>query len=162
MRALTIFLGLVVIWTAPVWAQTETIDVLVIDETESLTESLAVNIIIGMLRQEIDLFSSVDAVIAKVNSPFDLPICNKVNDKTYDLIIVAPKGVISLGEIYLVTEAYPQTYSDLSQAIEFLKVLRESLISQFKIDIQLRDVNNSFFAGLLSSYFERMGLLKSR
>lgn len=161
MRALTILMGLIVFFAAPVLAQDNTLDVLVIDETESLTESLAVNIIIGLLRQEQKIFCSVDAVIAKVASPFDLPLHAGFSEASYDMIIVAPKGVISLGEIYLITEPYPQNRDDLSKAIQFLEKLRKDLIDQFKVDIKIQDVNSSFFAGLLSGYFARMGLLRS-
>lgn len=159
MRALAILLGFIAMWASPVLAQ-EPIDVLVIDETESLTESLAINIIIGLVRQEVEVFNSVDAVIAKVKSPFDLPFHTKPNGKDYDMIIVAPKGVMSLGEIYLVTEAYPQTCEKLERALSFLETLGRDLNNQFNLNIQIKDVNTSFFAGLLSTYFYQLGLLR--
>lgn len=159
MRALATLLGFIAIWVSPVLAQ-EPIDVLVVDETESLTESLAVNIIIGLVRQEVDVFSSVDAVIAKVKSPFDLPFHAKPNGKDYDMVIVAPKGVMELGEIYLVTEAYPQTCEKLKRAMTFLETLGKDLNDQFNLNIQIKDVNTSFFAGLLSTYFYHLGLLR--
>lgn len=152
-----ILLGLILL--SPVSALAQGVDALVVDETEGFTESLAVNAIVGLLRQQTELFASVDAVIAPVDGPYDLPFDENPTGKEYDLVIVVPKGALALGELWLVTAPYPQTDAPLSAAIAFARELAGRFGAQFGVSLRLLDVNESLFAGILWGYFARLGVL---
>jgi len=154
-----IMLGLILL--LPVSALAQGIDALVVDETEGFTESLAVNAIVGLLRQQTGLFASVDAVITSVQSPYDLPFAENPTGKQYDLVIVVPKGVLELGELWLVTAPYPQNDEALWAALAFARALAERFGAQFDLSLRLLDVNQSAFAGILSGYFARLGVLRA-
>jgi len=144
---------------APSALAQSTINVLVVDETDGFAESLAVNAIVGLMKQQTDLFASVDAVITPVASPFDLPFLDNPNGKSYDLVVVAPKGVLSLGQIWLVTSAYPQNRPKLLAAMDFLGELTTRFGAQFGLSLKLLDVSQDLFVGLLSGFFTRIGVL---
>lgn len=145
------------LWVAA-WGQAP-LQVLIVDETDGLVESLAVNAIAGLLKQQTQLFGTVDAVIAPVGSPFDLPFLRNPTGKRYDLVIVAPKGVLQLKEIWLATASYPQRRSELMAAMEFLHTLAEQFGVQFKLQLELQDISQNLFVGILSGYFVRLGVL---
>jgi len=140
------------------WGQAP-LKVLIVDETEGLVESLAVNAIAGLLKQQTQLFATVDAVIAPVGSPFDLPFLENPTGKRYDLVIVAPKGVLELKEIWLATASYPQRRAELMAGIDFLQGLAQQFGVQFKLELALQDMSENLFVGILSGYFVRLGVL---
>jgi hypothetical protein len=158
MKGLLAGFVLAVILTVPVFAQAP-IDILIIDETETLLESIAVNIIAAMLRQETELFGQVDAIISTVDSPFDLPVRENTMNRSYDLVIIAPKGVLDLKQIWLVTPTYIEQLPELSAAIDFLSGLAEQLSGQFEFEANLLNVSHDLFIGILAGYFCQLGIL---
>jgi len=154
-----LLLATLLLCLAPVVLAQTPISVLVIDETDSFVESLAVNAIVGLMKQQSDLFASVDAFIAPVSSPFDLPFRDNPNGKRYDLVIVAPKGVLSLGQIWLVTTTYPQNQPQLLGAMGFLDGLAVRFSAQFGLSLRVLDVTESLFVGILSGFLTRIGVL---
>jgi len=114
---------------------------------------------VGLMKQQTELFASVDAVITPVSSPFDLPFLLNPNGKRYDLVVVAPKGVLSLGQIWLVSSAYPQNRPELLAAMDFLGELTTRFGAQFGLSLKLLDVSQDLFVGLLSGFFTRIGVL---
>ena len=158
MKLAIIGLVLSLVLCATAWGQAP-LRVLIVDETEGLIESLAVNAIAGLLKQQTQLFATVDAVIAPVSSPFDLPFMENPTGKRYDLVIVAPKGVLELKEIWLATASYPQRRAELMAAIDFLQELARQLGVQFKLELALQDVSENLFVGILSGFFVRLGVL---
>lgn len=145
-------------WVSPALA--DPIDVLVVDETESLVESLAVNLIVGLLKAETTLFDQVETVFATVDSPYDLPFDQSPSQQRFDLIIVVPKGTLQVGRIWLVTAPFPQNDPPTHNALLFLRELGNRLSQQFNLSLTLLDVNQDGFVGLLSTFFSRLGLLK--
>lgn len=143
----------------PGWAQP--IDVLVVDETETLVESLAVNLIVGLLQQEPTLFGQIDTVFATVASAYDLPLRENPSGHCYQLVIVAPKNVLQLHKIWIATAPFPQNYAAVQAALTFLRALGAELSQRFNVEIKLVDVNEDGFVGILASFFQRLGLLKA-
>ena len=158
MKSIWMFALVLFVWAGPVLA--DPIDVLVIDETESLIESLAVNLIVGLLKAETTLFARVETVFATVDSAYDFPFNESPTDQRFDLIIVIPKGALQVGRIWLVTVPFPQNYPPIQNALLFLRELGNRLSQQFNLSLALLDVNEDGFVGLLSTFFSRLGLLK--
>lgn len=158
MKHLILVVGLIFVFAVSGLAQAP-IDVLIVDETEGFLESLAVNLIVGLLRQQTDLFSTVDAIISPVASRFDLPFTENLVDQRYDLVVVAPKGALELGEIWLLTLPFPQSRPDLAAAIGFLQGLAAQFGEQFNVEIRLIDINEDLFLGILAGFLTRLGVL---
>lgn len=158
MKRLILVVGLVCLFAVSGLAQAP-IDVLIVDETEGFIASLAVNLIVGLLRQQTGLFGTVDAIIAPVASRFDLPFTENPVDQRYDLVIVAPKGALKLGEIWLLTLPFPQNHPGLAAAFGFLQGLTAQFSEQFNLEIRLVDINEDLFVGILAGFMARLGVL---
>ena len=80
----------VLAFVIPVQAQQlQPIKVLIIDETQTLLESLQVNVLVKLARQFPTL--SVDAHFIEVESSFDNPLAKTdLQPKKYDLILIIP------------------------------------------------------------------------
>ncbi|MCX8102826.1 MAG: hypothetical protein N3E42_00040 [Candidatus Bipolaricaulota bacterium] len=134
------------------------VDLLLVDETQTLQASLMVQIYARAL-QESGLFN-FEAKIVRVASSYDDPLGVNPTDKRYELIVIVPRGIEdgSVPQIWLITKPIgPQTRPELLTAIELIRQrVAQGSGGLFKALTVLDDGA----LGIFSSVFERHGWLK--
>ncbi|MFN4218703.1 MAG: hypothetical protein ACK4HB_05430 [Candidatus Bipolaricaulia bacterium] len=134
------------------------VDLLLVDETQTLQASLMVQIYARAL-QESGLFN-FDAKIVQVESSYDDPLGVNSTDKRYELIAIVPRGIEdgSVLSIWLITKPIgPQTRPELLAAIELIRQrVAQGSAGLFKA----LTVMDDGALGIFSSVFERHGWLK--
>lgn len=153
-----VFISIIVTLVSSAQAQSNKIDLLLVDETQTLQASLMVQIYARAL-QESGLFN-LEAKIARVESSYDDPLGVNTTDKKYELIVIVPRGIEdgSVPQIWLITLPIgPQTRPELLAAIELIRQrVAQGSAGLFKALTVLDDAA----LGIFSSVFERHGWLK--
>ncbi len=153
-----VFISIIVTLVGNAQAQSNKIDLLLVDETQTLQASLMVQIYARAL-QESGLFN-FDAKVAHVQSSYDDPLGVNPTDKKYELIVIVPRGIEdgSVPQIWLITQPIgPQTRSELLAAIE---LIRQRVAQGSGGLFQALTVMDDGALGIFSSVFERHGWLK--
>ena len=134
------------------------VDLLLVDETQTLQASLMVQIYARAL-QESGLFN-FDAKVVRVESSYDDPLGVNPTDKKYELIVIVPRGIEdgSVPSIWLITKPIgPQTRPELLNALELIRQrVEQGSAGLFKALTVMDDAA----LGIFSSVFERHGWLK--
>lgn len=139
-------------------AQSSKVDLLLVDETETLQASLMVQVYARAL-QESGLFN-FDAKIVRVKSSYDDPLGVNTTDKKYELIVIVPKGIEdgSVPQIWLITQPIgPQTRPELLRAIQ---LIRERVAQGSNGLFKALTVLDDAVLGIFAVIFERNGWLK--
>ncbi|MCS6937350.1 MAG: hypothetical protein NZ610_07785 [Candidatus Bipolaricaulota bacterium] len=139
-------------------AQGSKIDLLLVDETESLQASLMVQVYARAL-QETGLFN-LEAKIVRVRSSYDDPLGVNPTDKKYELIVIVPKGIEdgSVPQIWLITKPIgPQTRPELLKA---LALIRQQVDQGSGGLFKALTVMDDAILGIFATIFERNGWLK--
>ena len=109
---------------SPAEALTPKVELLLVDETQTLQASILVQILAQTLKST-GLFQ-MDAKVANVRSSFDDPLGPNPTEKRYELILVVPRGLEdgTLRQLWIVTPPItPATRSQLVATIEMIKTL---------------------------------------
>lgn len=139
-------------------AQSNKVDLLLVDETQTLQASLMVQIYARAL-QESGLFN-FEAKIVRVESSYDDPLGVNTTDKKYELIVIVPRGIEdgSVLSIWLITKPIgPQTRPELLNAIE---LIRQRVTQGSGGLLKALTVMDDGALGIFSSVFEHHGWLK--
>ncbi len=139
-------------------AQSSKVDLLLVDETQTLQASLMVQIYARAL-QESGLFN-LEAKIVQVKSSYDDPLGVNSTDKKYELIVIVPRGIEdgSVLSIWLITKPIgPQTRPELLQA---LQLIRERIAQGSGGLFKALTVMDDGALGIFSTVFEHHGWLK--
>lgn len=139
-------------------AQSSKVDLLLVDETQTLQASLMVQIYARAL-QESGLFN-FEAKIVQVKSSYDDPLGVNSTDKKYELIVIVPRGIEdgSVLSIWLITKPIgPQTRPELLQA---LQLIRERIAQGSGGLLKALTVMDDGALGIFSTVFEHHGWLK--
>lgn len=152
-------MGLLMVFALGGVAQpSERVDLLLVDETQTLQASLMVQIYARAL-QESGLFN-LDAKIVSVQSSYDDPLGVNPTEKRYELIVIVPRGIEdgSVPQIWLITRPIgPQTRPHLLAAMELIRQrVEQGSAGLFKA----LTVMDDGALGIFSSVFERHGWLK--
>jgi hypothetical protein len=134
------------------------VDLLLVDETQTLQASLMVQVYAKAL-QESGLFN-FDAKVVRVESSYDDPLGVNPTDKKYELIAIVPLGIEdgSVPQIWLITKPLgPQTRPELLAALEFI---RQRVAQGSGGLFTALTVLDDGALGIFSSVFERHGWLK--
>ncbi len=134
------------------------VDLLLVDETQTLQASLMVQIYARAL-QESGLFN-FEAKVVQVESSYDDPLGVNATDKQYELIVIVPRGIEdgSVPQIWLITRPIgPQTRPELLAAIE---LIRQRVAQGSAGLFTALTVMDDGALGIFSSVFERHGWLK--
>jgi hypothetical protein len=97
------------------------VDLLLVDETQTLQASLMVQVYARAL-QESGLFN-FDAKIVSVQSSYDDPLGVNPTEKRYELIVIVPRGIEdgSVPQVWMITKPIgPQTRPQLLAAMELV------------------------------------------
>lgn len=111
---------------APLMAQADDVplDLLIVDETQTVEASLFVNTAAGVLKGT-GLFN-VEAKFVNVNSSFDDPLGPNGTDDVYDVIAIVPRALDQreLSQIWLATCPYsPGGPDELQRGVETIQEL---------------------------------------
>lgn len=139
-------------------AQSSKIDLLLVDETQTLQASLMVQVYARAL-QESGLFN-FDAKIVSVQSSYDDPLGVNPTDKKYELIVIVPRGIEdgSVLSIWLITKPIgPQTRPELLNALE---LIRQRVAQGSGGLFKALTVTDDGALGIFATVFERHGWLK--
>lgn len=138
------------------WGQeVEQVNTLVINESEAA--SLAIGVMAGFL--ELSGLMAVDIFTADVESSFDIPISGNSFEKCYDLIIIVPREMLTLKQIWLVTLPVRELRPGVLEAIQFIKDLLTEFAARFQFDVKALSVSDDLIPGFFSTIFQRSGLL---
>ena len=136
----------------------ERVDLLLVDETQTLQASLMVQVYARAL-QESGLFN-FDAKIVSVQSSYDDPLGVNLTEKRYELIVIVPRGIEdgSVPQVWMITRPIgPQTRPQLLTAMELVRQrVEQGSAGLFKA----LTVMDDGALGIFSSVFERHGWLK--
>ena len=136
----------------------ERVDLLLVDETQTLQASLMVQVYARAL-QESGLFN-FDAKIVSVQSSYDDPLGVNLTEKRYELIVIVPRGIEdgSVPQVWMITRPIgPQTRPQLLVAMELVRQrVEQGSGGLFKA----LTVMDDGALGIFSSVFERHGWLK--
>ncbi len=136
----------------------ERVDLLLVDETQTLQASLLVQIYARAL-QESGLFN-LDAKVVSVRSSYDDPLGVNLTEKRYELIVIVPRGIEdgSVPQIWMITRPIgPQTRPQLLNALELIRQrVEQGSAGLFKA----LTVMDDGALGIFSSVFEQHGWLK--
>jgi hypothetical protein len=153
--ALIIALGILI---SSAQAQSNKVDLLLVDETQTLQASLMVQIYARAL-QETGLFN-FEAKVVRVESSYDDPLGVNSTDKKYELILIVPQGIEdgSVPQVWLITRPIgSQMRPELLAAIEFI---RQRVAQGSSGLLKALTVMDDGALGIFSSVFERHGWLK--
>lgn len=134
------------------------VDLLLVDETQTLQASLMVQIYARAL-QESGLFN-FEAKIVRVESSYDDPLGVNTTEKRYELIVIVPRGVEdgSVPQIWLITKPIgPQTRPELLNALE---LIRQRVAQDSRGLLKALTVMDDAALGIFATVFERHGWLK--
>ncbi len=136
----------------------ERVDLLLVDETQTLQASLLVQIYARAL-QESGLFN-LDAKVVSVRSSYDDPLGVNLTEKRYELIVIVPRGIEdgSVPQIWMITRPIgPQTRPQLLNALELIRQrVEQGSAGLFKA----LTVMDDGALGIFATVFERHGWLK--
>lgn len=139
-------------------AQSSKVDLLLVDETQTLQASLMVQVYARAL-QESGLFN-FDAKIVSVQSSYDDPLGVNTTGKKYELIVIVPRGIEdgSVLSIWLITKPIgPQTRPELLNALE---LIRQRVAQGSGGLLKALTVADDGALGIFATVFERHGWLK--
>ncbi len=139
-------------------AQSSKVDLLLVDETETLQASLMVQVYARVL-QESGLFN-FEAKVVRVKSSYDDPLGVNTTEKRYELIVIVPKGIEdgSVPQIWLITKPIgPQTRPELLAALEFI---RQRVAQGSGGLLSALTVMDDGALGIFATVFEHHGWLK--
>jgi hypothetical protein len=116
-------MGLLIVFALAGAAQpSERVDLLLVDETQTLQASLMVQVYAKAL-QESGLFN-LDAKVVSVQSSYDDPLGVNPTEKRYELIVIVPRGIEdgSVPQIWMITRPIgPQTRPQLLAAMDLIR-----------------------------------------
>jgi hypothetical protein len=116
-------MGLLIVFALAGAAQpSERVDLLLVDETQTLQASLMVQVYARAL-QESGLFN-FDAKVVSVQSSYDDPLGVNPTEKRYELIVIVPRGIEdgSVPQIWMITKPIgPQTRPQLLAAMDLIR-----------------------------------------
>ncbi|HED03168.1 MAG TPA: hypothetical protein ENI60_00115 [Candidatus Fraserbacteria bacterium] len=136
-------------------AQPAPLKVLIIDETRTLTASFQVNALILALRGQPAL--SVAAQFAKVGSGMEFPPLQGVAGQRFDLIIIVPRKLTELRQIWFITRPWNELSPTLRTAVGAIAQVAEKIFGP--TGVHPRDVRQDLVPGWFATIFERQGLL---
>jgi hypothetical protein len=134
------------------------IDLLLVDETQTLQASLLVQVYARALRES-GIFN-FEAKIARVESSYDDPLGVNPTDKKYELIVIVPRGIEdgSVPQIWMITKPIgPQTRPELLAALQLIRQRVEQASGGL---FKALTVMDDAALGILATIFERNGWLK--
>jgi hypothetical protein len=121
-------MGLLMVFALAGAAQpSKRVDLLLVDETQTLQASLMVQVYARAL-QESGLFN-FDAKVVSVQSSYDDPLGVNPTEKRYELIVIVPRGIEdgSVPQIWMITKPIgPQTRPQLLAAMELMSASASS------------------------------------
>ena len=130
------------------------IDLLLIIEELSFQPLLQAQVLASVVKES-GLFN-LDGRIVDVESGFDLPLIQDLDGKSYDLIVIIPKGGLeTFFQIWAITD-YPIT-PPLQGAIQFLSAVVGEVFSP---KVEVTDVAEDLIPGYFAAVFLRDGLLE--
>lgn len=157
-KRITLVILIALGWSLNAIGAQSKVDLLLVDETQTLQASLMVQIYARAL-QESGLFN-FDAKIARVESSYDDPLGVNSTEKKYELIVIVPRGIEdgSVPQIWLITQPMgPQTRPELLAALELIRRrVEQGSAGLFRALTVLDDGA----LGIFASVFERHGWLK--
>lgn len=134
--------------------ETDRIDLLLIIEEVSFQALLQAQVLASVAKES-GLFD-LDSRIVDVDSGFDLPPIEDLGGKSYDLIVIIPKGGLeTFFQIWAITD-YPIT-PPLQRAIQFLSAVVGEV---FGPKVEVTDVTEDLVPGYFAAVFLRDGLLR--
>jgi len=152
-------MGLLIVFALEGAAQpSERVDLLLVDETQTLQASLMVQIYARAL-QESGLFN-FDAKVVSVQSSYDDPLGVNLTEKRYELIVIVPRGIEdgSVPQIWMITKPIgPQTRPQLLNALELIRQRVEQGSGGLFKAVTVMDDGA---LGIFATIFERHGWLK--
>ena len=134
--------------------EADRIDLLLIIEEVSF-QSLLQAQVLASVAKESGLFK-LDSRVVDVDSGFDLPSIQGLDGKSYDLIVIIPKGGLEIFfQIWAITD-YPIT-PPLQGAIQFISAIVEGV---FGPQVEVADVTEDLIPAFFAAVFLRDGLLR--
>lgn len=134
--------------------ENDRIDLLLIIEEVSFQPLLQAQVLASVAKES-GLFN-LDSRIVDVDSGFDLPPIEDLGGKSYDLIVIIPKGGLeTFFQFWAITD-YPIT-PPLQRAIQFLSVIVGEV---FGPQVEMADVTEDLIPGYFAAVFLREELLR--
>lgn len=134
------------------------VDLLLIDETQTLQASLLVQSFAKAL-QETGLFN-FNAKIVNVQSSYDDPLGPNTTHKKYGMILIVPRGIEdgSIPQIWMITRPiHSGTRPEMTEALQTIKkIVDQGSGGQFKAVSVMEDAA----LGIFATTFERNGWLQ--
>lgn len=134
------------------------VDLLLVDETQTLQASLLVQIYAKVL-QETGLFN-FEAKIVNVQSSYDDPLGTNPTDKKYELVLIVPRGIEdgSVPQIWMITRPiHSGARPEIAEALQTIKkMVDQGSGGQFKALGVMEDAA----LGIFATTFDRNGWLK--
>lgn len=136
---------------------TERVDLLLVDETQTLQASLMVQIYARAL-QETGLFN-FEAKIASVQSSYDDPLGVNATDKKYELILIVPWGIEdgSIPQIWMITRAVHEVRPEVIAAVQ---IIRQRVSQDSGGRLKALSIMEDAALGIFASTFQSNGWLK--
>ena len=136
--------------------------VLVVDQTQDLTASLAINSVFANLKPLLPTGTRLEGLFMAAAYDLELPYINQIKLRfgRYDLIVVVPKRVVALQQIW-VAGCYPRYPIDplLLGAVAALRgVITDSDLPGVSL-LKVLTAMDDFWVGLLAEQFRGHGLL---
>jgi hypothetical protein len=98
------------------------VDLLLVDETQTLQASLLVNVLAATLKRT-GLFE-IEAVFARVSSSFEDPLGVNPTERRYEMVLVIPRGIEqgTLRQIWIVT--CPLTHATRPEVLQGIQTIQ--------------------------------------
>ena len=154
---LSVSLALLLGFGGALQAQPEPVQMLLVDETQTLQASLLVNVMAAAL-QETGLFE-IEAVFPDVESSFDDPLGENTTGRVYEMIVIVPREeeLRNLRQIWIAT--CPLTHETRPEILQGVRLIQQMLEERAQGLLRALSVRDDALPGYFASLFEKHGWL---
>ena len=149
-------LAVAVAFSVTAYAQENPVQVLIIDETKTFTESIQVNVLVGLLKQNSQL--EVSARLVDVATGLDLPFHTGELNERFDLVVLIPLDLGASRTIWLFGRPFYETKEpSAAQAALLVRGLLERVFALQQAVV--KGTQDDLFPALLAGFFLKNGWL---
>ncbi len=153
--ALAFIIGLSGAPALQIQGQPAPLRVLIVDETRTLLASFQVNALIITLRAMPGF--SVAAQFAEVETGMEVPPLKNVTGKSFDLIVIVPRNLEELQQIWLITRPWNELAPPVQSSVQTVAQVVGKIFGS--TGVHPRDVTQDLVPGWFAAIFQQMGLL---
>lgn len=146
------------LWGSFGTAEPQKVELLLVDETQTLQASLMVNAFAKALK-DTGLFT-LEAKFVDVRSSFDDPLGANEGDKRYEMILVIPRALEEglFRQLWIVTQ--PINHGTRAEVLEGIQAIKSIVHQGSRGQFQAVGVMDDLIPALFSTIFDRNGWLK--